>query len=131
MPELGGVQAVDGPGLAVIDAGLGRQVDAEPAVPLVDLVVHLVEEVDTGPESSAERAGEVEDAAMVVEPDSEEQGTLPGQPLSAVEQILAKRGQVPRGAHGVVEADDEGGDVGPVVQCGFKLVAAYVAGGRA
>lgn len=131
MSDLGGVRSVDGPELAVVDAGVGGEVDLEPAVGGVDLVVAGVEVVDAPLERSGQEAGKAEDAAVVVEAHGQEERSLCGEHAGGVQQLGAHRCGVPGRPQRVVEPDDQRGEVRTVVQGVRELVGTELGRRRA
>jgi hypothetical protein len=73
MAEFGRVQPVDGPELPIVDAWVGREVDAEPAVQVVDLVVDDVQDLDAASHRMGQEAGQPEYAGVVVEADGQQE----------------------------------------------------------
>ena len=55
-------------------------------------------------------------AGVVMEPDGDPEGALPGKLAGAVQQVAADLLRLPGGPHDVVDADDQGGEDGPVVE---------------
>jgi len=74
--ELGGVQPVAGPELAVVDARVVGEDNLHAAIAGVDLVVDGVEVLDAPPHGPSQEAGEAEDAAVVVEAHGQQQRSL-------------------------------------------------------
>lgn len=66
---------------------------------------------------------------MVVEADGDDQGTQLGKLTGAVQQILADLLRVPRGAHCIIQSDDEEGYGGAVVKRLSELVTTHVGDG--
>jgi hypothetical protein len=109
-----GVQPVDRPERADVDLGLRGQVDADPAVRRVDLVVHRVQYADASHYRSTEQLRQAAHLAVVVESGGQQNGTVGGELAGAMEQVFAKPVGVPRRPQCVVETDRERGHLGSV-----------------
>ena len=94
---LGGVQPVGRPERADVDLGVRGQVDADPAVRRVDLVVDRVQHLDASPLSVRPSSfGRPNTLLWSWKRAVQQDGTLGGELAGALEQVLAKPVGVPR-----------------------------------
>lgn len=131
MTELRGVEPVDGPELAVVDAGMSAEVYIHAPEAVVDLVEDAVQFVDAMLHPASEQPGKPQDARVIMEPCGEQERAVRGQLACALEEVSSDPIRVPACTHDIAEADDQRRHMWPMLERGAELLIADVRNRRA